>query len=227
MKWTVIRGSLVVACCLSVLGCGGSGAESGGVMPEGQPFLLAEEPSGAVGVVACRVQLADAKQPQDVVLVGRIGGLSQAAWDPQRAVFMVADLDLPVHDAPADGAPKHDADACPFCRDRRDKEMSSTARIQLVDPQGQTPDVDAQRLLGLQEGQIVVVQGQGNVDSLNLLTVQARGVYVRPATALQQAAPATHSAAELTHGSGSAAGPDSTQRGQETESIEDSEDQAN
>lgn len=54
------------------------------------------------------------------------------------------------------------------------------AMIKFVDEQDQTRKVDLRRLLGLQELQTVVVQGQAKRDADGNLTVLARGLYIRP-----------------------------------------------
>ncbi|MHB8973355.1 MAG: hypothetical protein ACYC3X_24620 [Pirellulaceae bacterium] len=147
-------------------------------------YLLPAEPEAAQSVVDIRALLEEKKEPTDVVVVGRIGGLGQATWDPEQAVFMIADLSL----APAQGAegakhdetPKHDAENCPFCRATQKKELAGLALIQLVDRSGSIPAVDVRELLGLSEGQAIVVRGEGQVDKLGTVIVRANGIYVKP-----------------------------------------------
>ena len=76
--------------------------------------------------------------------------------------------------------PQHDAEACPFCRAEKKKQLASTALVQVVDAEGQVPAVDARKLLGLEEGQTIVVRGEAQIDGLGNLAVRAAGVYVRP-----------------------------------------------
>src|SRR5688572_4248082 len=81
---------LVIAALL--VGCGvhaGCGSQSAAGQPEfaaeGEQFLLAEEPAGAIGILEFREEAAAAgqeelAQPRDIVLLGRIGGGGQSTW---------------------------------------------------------------------------------------------------------------------------------------------------
>ncbi len=145
-------------------------------------YLLAEEPQGAKGVLEIRAGLESGgatESAAEVVLVARIGGVEGAIWDPARAAFTVQDLSAVEH-ADVDEAPQHDADSCPFCRAEKKKKLASTALVEVVDAQGNVPVVDARKLLGLKEGQTVVVRGHAQIDSLGNLAVRAAGVFVRP-----------------------------------------------
>jgi len=166
-------------------GCGRStGPHYGAARAAGEKYLLNAEPAVAQSVVDVRALLEEQKAPADVVIVGRISGLGQETWDPDRAAFMVADLSLAGHEEAAadkhDETPKHDAEACPFCRVKKKKELAGLALVQVVDADGSTPLVDARRLLGLQDGQTIVVRGQGEIDKLGTLVVRTQGIYVRP-----------------------------------------------
>ncbi|MHB8864809.1 MAG: hypothetical protein ACYC6N_20570 [Pirellulaceae bacterium] len=158
--------------------------DGGGPNAAGAAYLLNAEPEAAQSVVDARALLEEKKEPWDIVVVGRIDGLGQPTWDPERAAFMIADLSLAPEkgnqQAEHDETPQHDADNCPFCKVKKKKELAGLALIQVVDSSGTTLAVDARQLLGLSEGQIVVVRGEGQVDSLGTLVVRARGIYVRP-----------------------------------------------
>ena len=54
--------------------------------------------------------------PVELTVTGRVTGLNQPTWDPDRAVFMIADQSLVKEDPGHAGDSAHDADACPFCR---------------------------------------------------------------------------------------------------------------
>ena len=54
--------------------------------------------------------------------------------------------------------------------------------VEVVDAKGQVPAVDARKLLGLAEGQTVVVRGEARIDGLGNLAVRARGVHLRRQT---------------------------------------------
>jgi hypothetical protein len=169
----------------SMMGCESADRGSSGRAPGGEKYLLATEPSPAQSIVESRSDLEGQSTAQDVVLVGRIDGMSQPTWDPQRAAFMLADLSLPAkstsgEDEAHDETPKHDAENCPFCKVKTKKELAALAMIEMVDEQGTVPKVDARELLGLKEGQVVVVRGQGQVDDLGNMVVRASGLFVRP-----------------------------------------------
>jgi len=156
--------------------------ETGGALPpEGHALLLADEPAGAQGVVEVKSALQDAddpSQPVDLVLFGTVGGVEGFVWEPDRAVFTVQDSEL--EDLSHSHGAGHDADNCPFCQANRKKALDSTAQVRIVDAQGQVVGVDARTLLGLSEGQTVVLEGQGHIGSLGNLVVEAEGLYVRP-----------------------------------------------
>jgi hypothetical protein len=161
-----------------------TGTDRGAAGTAGADFLLNAEPEAAQSVVDVRTLLEEKKEPTNVVVVGRIDGLGQPTWDPERAAFMLADLSLAPtkasEDAEHDATPKHDAENCPFCRAKQKKELAGLALIQMVDPNGAIPAVDARQLLGLSDGQTIVVRGEGQVDKLGGVVVRASGIYVRP-----------------------------------------------
>ncbi len=177
----------MIACLGTVLvagfglsGCGGTDADQRSAWREaGRQFLLQEEPSDAVQVIQLRETLGESSEQREVVLVGRIDGLSHSTWDPDRAAFMICDLSLRHTDVELDGAPKHDADNCPFCKAKAKKEFAAIALVEVVDQSGDVPSVDARTLLGLSDGQTVVVSGKATLDKLGTLVVQADKLFVR------------------------------------------------
>lgn len=167
----------------SLAGCDSAKLGTSDRVAGGEQYLLATEPAPAQSVVETRSGLEGQPAAQEVVLVGRIDGLSQPTWDPQRAAFMLADLSLEAKsetDQTHDETPKHDAENCPFCKAKTKKELSGLAMIEVIDEQDVVVPVDARKLLGLKDGQVVVVRGRGQVDDLGNLVVRARGLYVRP-----------------------------------------------
>ncbi len=180
------RGDAAVALALAGLllaGCSRSAIRNAG-QADGlaAAFLLKEEPSGARNVLDIRAELEGREKRGGaipVVLVARIGGVEGATWDPNRAAFTVQDVPA-AGPAESDPPAQHDADNCPFCRAKKKQQLASTALVQVVDAQGQVPAVDARKLLGLEEGQTIVVRGEAQIDGLGNLAVRATGVYVRP-----------------------------------------------
>ena len=89
-------------------------------------FLLAEEPADAQGVL----DLRDAGTTGDVVVVGRVGGVSQP-WSKGQALFIISD-------PTAFGDDEHVCtdDGCPFCANKKQAENEAIAVVQFVDAQG-------------------------------------------------------------------------------------------
>lgn len=149
--------------------------------PAATRFLLAEEPPKARNVLEVESELENREQPEqwaEVVLLARIGGGDGPTWDPDRAAFTVTDLSLSLEGAQTHESPQHDADSCPFCRAKKQKRLAATAIVELMDEDG-VPPVDARKLLGLAEGQTVVLLGVARIDGLGGLAVRCRGVYLR------------------------------------------------
>lgn len=167
-------------CLLTAAGCDVTGT-AGAVHPEGRALLIEEEPSGARGVLEVKSALQEAddpSEPVELLLYGTVGGVEGFVWEPDRAVFTVMDAEL--GDVGHSHGAGHDADNCPFCRANRKKALEATAQIRMVDRAGQVMSIDARTLLGLSEGQTVVVRGRGHIGSLGNLVVDGEGLYVRP-----------------------------------------------
>jgi hypothetical protein len=182
----------------AMCGCGRPEVGTASPMPEGSRYLLAAEPAAAVSVVeakqviaasTARVAAADTQPEQgnetadvaepfeDWVIVGRIPAGSDETWDATRAAFIVRDLSLTT-----DGAHHHEGDAhddCPFCKANAKKALEMSALVQVVDDNGAVVPVDARKLLGLRENEVVVVRGAAHMDTLGNLVISARGVFVR------------------------------------------------
>lgn len=136
-------------------------------------FVLAEEPAEPLTIAESQEKIAE--QPE-VVVVGRIDASTFDPWAKGQAAFVISE-------APKDGAghadrPGHDAANCPFCK-RRAAKQDATALIQLRDEQGEVLPIDARKLLGVKENQVVVVRGQGQVNDLGVLIISATGVHLR------------------------------------------------
>ncbi len=169
-----IVGSVLVA------GCGGTqDGAAGSVSAAGKQFLLSQEPDAALEVLKARATLEESGEPCELVLVGRIDGLGQKTWDPDRAAFMLADLSLKSEEPEHDDNAKHDADNCPFCNAKKQDELAGLAMVEIVDANGNVPQVSAQELLGLTEGQTVVLRGKAKLDKLGTLVVRTSSIFVR------------------------------------------------
>jgi hypothetical protein len=169
---------------MAVAGCGHENTPAGGdstaapanaipqAIADGSRFLAASEPAGAKGVRDAR---KDAKDGDDVVVVGRIGGEKQP-WVEGRAVFRLIDSAF----TPCS---ERKGDTCKtpwdYCCDDADELHKGMATVKVVDGQGKTVPVDARALLGVKELQTVVVTGKAKRDEGGNLTVLASGLYVR------------------------------------------------
>jgi hypothetical protein len=171
------KGLPVLLLAVLVAGCGGDSprdAATDGGRPApaaGGQYLLTEEPPGARGVSAAR---KDARDGDEVVVVGRIGG-EKKPWVEGRAAFWIVDLSV---------KPCPPEEGCPtpwdYCCEDRAELLKAMATVKFVDTEGRTVVKDARELLGLKELQTVVVRGRARRDAEGNLTVLASGVYCRP-----------------------------------------------
>jgi len=133
--------------------------------------LLTSEPAGAKEVIQAR---KSAKDDEEVVLVGRIGG-SENPWIEGRAAFSIVDNSLKAcSDIPGDGCDKPWDYCC-----ETDKLPTAMALIKIVDEEGKLINADARKLFNLKELQTVVVKGKAKRDEAGNLTVFASGIFVR------------------------------------------------
>lgn len=134
-------------------------------------ILLTSEPAGAKEVIKAR---ESAKDDEEIVIVGRIGG-SENPWVDGRAAFSIVDNSLKAcSDIPGDGCEKPWDYCC-----ETDKLPTATALIKVVDETGSLINEDAKKLLNLKELQTVVVKGKAKRDDTGNLTVFANGIFVR------------------------------------------------
>jgi hypothetical protein len=138
----------------------------------GDKYRLAEEPAPAKAVGEVR---KDAKDGDEVVVVGRIGG-NVKPWVDGRAAFWIIDSSLK-------SCKDTEGDDCPtpwdYCCTPREELVKMMATVKVVDEHGQTVSTDARELLGVKELQTVVVRGKAKRDEQGNLTVLAPGVFVR------------------------------------------------
>ena len=141
---------------------------------DGTKFVLAEEPADAKTVLEVR---EEAKDGDDVVIVGRIGG-DRDPWVTDRASFLIVDPTLiPCNERKGDNCPT----PWDYCCDA-DVLAKSKASIKFVDDAGKTLANDARQLFHVKELQTVVVKGRAKRDEAGNLTVLASGLFVRPAS---------------------------------------------
>ena len=176
MRW-IVFGALLVGTTYQA-GCSQSAAGQPEFAAMGGQFLLAEEPAGAISILEFRESTPEEDDepapPADVVLLGKIGGGGKATWSPTSAEFMLID---PTFELEAGDHVCTDGN-CPFCKGKDEKDKAQ-AIVSLVGEDGSVPAIDARKLLPLEEGQIVVVRGQAEVNSLGVLVVRASGLSIR------------------------------------------------
>jgi hypothetical protein len=141
------------------------------VAAEKKPELvLKKEPKGAVDVLALK---KDAKDQQDVVVVGRIGGRANP-WVKGTAVFPIVDNSLrPCSEIPGDTC-KTPWDYC--CETNVPK---ATLLVTFVDEQGRIIKQDPREMFGVKELSTVVVQGKAKRDKAGNVTVLASKIHIR------------------------------------------------
>jgi len=134
-------------------------------------YLLPKEPDGAVGVMIAR---EEAKDQDEIVLVGRIGG-QKNPWIEGRAAFLMIDAAMTVV---ADGETSEEGQVCmdDCCASLR---ADCTTLVKIVDERGSVLAVDARKLLSASENDMVVVKGRVQRDDEGSFSVAANGVYVR------------------------------------------------
>lgn len=141
---------------------------------DGSKFVLSVEPSGGRGVLAIR---ETAKDQDDVVIVGRIGG-SLTPWVDGRAAFQIVDPSLVAcSDETEDGevcSCKTPWDYC--CESDPAKAMTL---VQFVEADGAVVRHDARKIFELEELQTVIVKGKAKRDDAGNLTIMAEGMFVR------------------------------------------------
>jgi hypothetical protein len=160
-----------------ISGCGGSSIanvgslESAPAPVDGSKYVLAEEPDGAVGVIAARESASDG---DPIVVVGRIGGATNP-WIDGRAAFMLLDASMTVV---ADGADCVEGQICldDCCAQER---AGSTTLVKVVDASGRVLAADARQLLGVAADDMVVVRGNVSKDENGNFVVLADGVHIR------------------------------------------------
>jgi hypothetical protein len=168
----------LVSCLLALPGCSQESstttpqASNSASAVDGSKYLLDTEPEDVKGVIKVR---EEAKDQDDVVIVGRIGG-SEVPWIEGMAAFTIVDpLTKHCGELGDDGCPK----PWDFCWGDRKKLSSSTALIKVVDENGSPVKADARGLLNVKELTTVVVKGKAQRDDAGNLTILATGVYVK------------------------------------------------
>jgi hypothetical protein len=154
-----------------VVGCSRDSTPAQGADSSGDAaYRLTAEPAGAAGVIEVREH---AKDGDEIVVVGRIGGASP--WIEGRAAFSIVDGSLKAcSDIPGDQC----TTPWDYCCET-DKLPTATALVKIVDESGALVKTDARQLLQVKELSTVVVKGKAQRDDAGNLVVLASGAYVR------------------------------------------------
>jgi len=172
VRWSRAAAAVAVVC---VAGAGHAWAEIDVAAMRGR-LLLPQEPAGAVTLAAAKEKLT--ATPQPIVVAGRIAGRGTEPFGKNEATFSM--LEIPADDHAK--KPGHKPDDCPFCKKRNAN--SPIAAVSFVGADGTVIPMDAQKLLGLSEGQDVVVRGSGFFDpklGIPVIQVTADALHVRAA----------------------------------------------
>jgi len=138
-------------------------------------LLLPQEPAGAVTPTAAKEKLT--KEPQPIVLAGRIGARGMEPFLDNKASFVLVEIPADDHAK----KPGHNADDCPFCK----KKQAGTpmTAVQFLGADGKVIPVDSRKLFGIQKGSDVVVSGRAVFDpklAIPIIQLTADGIFVRP-----------------------------------------------
>jgi hypothetical protein len=134
-------------------------------------YLLVSEPAGAKSVIDFK---KEAKDGDEVVVVGRIGG--SVTPFTGRAAFTIVDAKFkPCSEIEGDNCPT----PWDYCCDAPDELAKGTILIKLTDSAGKTLPDDAKQLLDVKELQTIVVKGQTRRDESNSISVVATGIYIK------------------------------------------------
>jgi hypothetical protein len=155
-----------------IIGCGQSSKSSNqSPSPEGQKYLLTAEPAGAKDVSAVK---ATAKDNEQVVVVGRIGG-SEHPWGKGTAAFTIADVDIKA-------CSELEGDTCPtpwdFCCENQTELKKRVLLVRFQDESGDVIATDPRELFAVKELATVVVRGKFKNDKDGMKLI-ADGIYVK------------------------------------------------
>jgi hypothetical protein len=132
-------------------------------------FLLEKAPRRAAEVIATR---KDAKDQQEVVVVGRVGG-RKSPWVKNAAAFSIVDRSMKA-------CSERPGDTCPtpwdFCCEA--DLPKATMLVLIQDADGKLIKKDARELLGVKELDTVFVQGKAKRDKTGNVSIVASKFYI-------------------------------------------------
>lgn len=159
--------------CLALLSSGCGDQVDGDVAAQRRKWLSAAEPTGAqpISDIKSKRSSGELKAGSEVVVRARINAGEISPWTQNQAAFLVTDA------TGHDGDENHDPHQCPFCR-RDIRDHMALVRFRADD--GKTVPMDARELLGVAEGELLVVQGTIDQADAEELVINAVRLHVVP-----------------------------------------------
>jgi hypothetical protein len=161
----------IAAATIALIGSAASYSQAADAPPKSvdKAFLLEKAPQRAAEVGAVR---KDAKDGQEVVVIGRVGG-RVSPWVKNAAAFSIVDRSMKACN-------ERPGDTCPtpwdFCCEADLPKFTLLVLVQ--DANGKLIKKDARELLGLKELDTVFVQGKAKRDKTGNVTLVASKFYV-------------------------------------------------
>jgi hypothetical protein len=174
---------------VTVIGCESSKSKVDPAVLAGfrERFVSAEDPPQAISVDELRAELQNggSNMKDSVVLVGQVGGIPNPLeqsqpnfpWQPGAATFYLVDREVASKLAAHMEAQGPDHGDCPFCARAIRKSAESMAVVSFHD-NGKPIPIDARELFDLQEGNLIVLEGDATLIADEMLVVNARRIYV-------------------------------------------------
>lgn len=164
-------GQLAFVLAVSVCMFGGCSREESAIAVLRRELLLEREPSDMTSIAIAKEMVAE---NPDVSIIAQVSADEHNAFVRGKAVFSVIEI-LTGHAGQLD---QNHVDNCPFCKRR--VEEAPRAAVQFVGEMGDLLDVSASELVGIRPGDIVVVQGKGEImNGIDMLKVTAKSIFVR------------------------------------------------
>ena len=177
-------GTILLACCIvSIVGC--EKPVDAELLKLRDATLLQVEPESFVTIDAAQKSVKDGAQ---ITVEGCVDlAASDSKPGMKKAVFLIRKILPNDH-----GGSSHDPSTCPFCKKRL--AAAPKAAVAFVDETGKALPYDPETLLGIEQGDLVVVSGKAKYDKdLELLQIKAGKLFIRdkntPARKVTKAAP--------------------------------------
>jgi hypothetical protein len=154
-------------------GCGVSSTDTlpptkATITSEAKKFVAEKDPDGAKGVIEVR---KDAKDGDEVTVVGRVGGAAKP-FTEGRAMFLIVDSSL----KPTEGCET----PWDFCEYPKKDVAAARLSVKFTDDEGKTLQAGAREVFGLKELSTVVVKGKVQRDDKGNVVVVGKSLFIRP-----------------------------------------------